>query len=79
MMSGKGKLRFTGKFYFLAVFIAVFMLMPAASFAQDLPCNGDDPFGNCPLDSNVWLLAGIALVAGIVFIRKQQKPQHNKA
>ena len=53
--------------------------MPAASFAQDLPCNGDDPYGNCPLDTGVWILATIALFAGAAFLYRQQKAQHNRA
>ena len=81
MMSGKGKLHFTKKFYFLAALVAVFILMPVLSFAQGLPdCNGnDDPFGNCPLDANVWILACIAIVAGAVFIYKQQQASPNQS
>lgn len=78
-MSVKGKFRFTKKFCFLTVLLAASIFLPAASFAQDLPCNGDDPYGNCPLDTNVWLLVVLALFAGAVFLYKQQKAQHNKA
>ena len=74
MKGGKGR----SGFYFLVILLTVFILMPAASFAQDLPCGGDDPFGTCPLDTNIWALAGIALLAGAAFICKQQKPQHTK-
>ncbi len=75
MISGNGKLGFTNKICFLAVLLSVLVLIPAPSFAQDLPCSGDDPYGNCPLDTNVWILAVIALLAGAVFIYKQQKLQ----
>jgi hypothetical protein len=80
-MSGKGKLRLTNKFYFLLAILAAFVLAPAVCFADDppLPCSGDDPYGNCPLDTNVWLLVIIALVAGAVFIYRQQKVLHKKA
>ena len=78
MMSGKDKQGFIRKVYLSAVLLA-FILMPAASFAQDLPCGGDDPYGSCPLDTNVWILAGIAVLAGTVFLYKQQKALHNKA
>jgi hypothetical protein len=78
-MSGKGKLRLKKKAYFLITLLAAFMLTPAALFAQDLPCGGDDPYGNCPLDTNVWILAGIAIICGAVFLYKQQKMQRNKA
>jgi hypothetical protein len=76
MISGIGKLR---KVYFLTALLAAFTLFPAVTFAQDLPCGGDDPYGNCPLDTNVWILAGIALLAGVWFIFKQQKPRRTKA
>ena len=79
MRSGKGRSGSTKKAYFLAVLLIGFMLMPAASFAQDLPCNGDDPYGNCPLDTGVWILATIALFAGAAFLYRQQKAQHNRA
>lgn len=77
MMSGEGRSRFTQKAYFLTV-LAALTLMPALSFAQDLPCSGDDPYGNCPLDANVWIIALIALFAGAIFIYKQQKPRYHK-
>jgi hypothetical protein len=49
-------------------------LMPVMSFAQDLPCSGDDPYEtNCPLDTYVWIMAFAALIAGAVIIYKQQK------
>lgn len=76
MISGKGVLNLTRKACFLTALLAVLTFMPAISFAQDLPCNGDDPYGPCPLDTNVWILASIALFAGAVFLYKQQKPQH---
>ena len=58
------------------------ILIPVLSFAQTtdppLPCDGDDPYGNCPLDTYVWLLAIIALVFGAIYLYRQQK-QHSKA
>ncbi len=78
MMSGKGKLHLKKKTYVLTILLAAFILMPAISFAQDLPCNGDDPFGNCPLDTNVWVMVIIALFAGAIFLYKQQKAQQNR-
>jgi len=77
-MSGKGKISLKKKVYFSAL-LAALILMPAASFAQDLPCDGNDPYGNCPLDTSVWILAAIALVAGAVFLFKQQKTSPAKA
>lgn len=82
MMSGKDKFRVIKKLYFLAALLAAFILFPALGFAQgspDLPCSGDDPYGNCPLDTSVWILAIIAMTAGAVFILKQQKTSSHQS
>lgn len=79
MIDGKGKFRLINNIAAPIVLLTALLLAPMASFAQDLPCSGNDPYeSNCPLDTNVWLLAAIALVAGAVFLYKQQKIQHKK-
>lgn len=78
MKGGKGKIRLINS-PALVVLLMAFVLMPAASSAQDLPCSGTDPYStNCPLDTNVWLLVAIALIAGTFFLYRQQKMQQNK-
>lgn len=78
MIDGKGKFRLINSVT-LVVLLVAFVSAPITSFAQDLPCSGNDPYeSNCPLDTNVWFLAAIALVAGAFFLYKQQKIQHEK-
>jgi hypothetical protein len=61
------------------VFASVLILLcfPSVIFAQDLPCEGGDPFSSpCPLDTWVIVLAVIAAVfAGIHLYRKQKAGQ----
>ena len=74
MASGKGKAGLLHKVYILMAIIAGLALAPVVSFAQDLPCGGDDPYEtNCPIDNYVWLMVVIALFAGAAYIYKQQK------
>jgi hypothetical protein len=73
MTSGKGKFSILNKVAFLAILVTGLALMPVISFAQDLPCGGDDPYESCPLDTYVWIMAFAALIAGAVIIYKQQK------
>jgi hypothetical protein len=75
MMSGKGKLRSSKRVSLFKFLLVTLALMPVTSFAQDLPCSGDDPYGNCPVDNYVWLLAIIAVIAGAIYLYRQQKAQ----
>lgn len=52
-----------------------FIISPAICLAQDPdnPCNGTDPFSDCPIDSWVIFLAGIALVATTLYLHRKQK------
>ena len=66
--------------HFKALVIALVLILlcfPAVIFAQDLPCEGGDPFSSpCPLDTWVIVLAAIAAVfAGIHLYRKQKAGQ----
>lgn len=65
--------RLIGKILPVLVFI---MTAPVLSFADPDPgpCNDNDPFDNtCPLDTWVYLLAFVALAAGIWYINKNKK------
>jgi len=76
MTDSKGKTRLMN-ISVLAGLLMAFVLMPVVSSAQDLPCSGNDPYtSNCPLDTNVWALVAMALIAGVFFLYKQQKMQH---
>jgi cation transporter-like permease len=79
MTDGKGKARLINT-PALVVVLIVLILMPVASFAQITdPCAGTDPYTTCPLDTNVWVLVAIALIAGATYLYRQQKMQHTKA
>jgi hypothetical protein len=69
-----------GKFisiYKIAAFIVLsggLLFLPLMSSAQDLPCDGSDPYDtDCPLDTWVWVLAAIALIFGAIQLYRQQK------
>jgi LPXTG-motif cell wall-anchored protein len=53
-----------------------FILSPVFCFAQtdpDNPCDGSDPFADCPLDTWVIVLAGIALLATTLYLHRKRK------
>jgi len=51
-----------------------FVLTPAISKAQDLPCDGLDPYDtNCPLDTWVILLVAVAGVFAAFHLYRKQK------
>ena len=61
------------RIYLPIVFLAAFILMPLASFAQELPCDDADPYGNCPVDSWVWVLAVIGVLFAVLMLKKKQR------
>lgn len=65
------------KFYKILCVVAVvgIVLSPSALFAQDLGCAGADPYGNCPLDTWVIVLAGVTLLFAVVQLYRKQKAQ----
>lgn len=63
-------------FLFFVLLTSSFFLLPGVTLAQDLPCDGSDPFNtNCPLDTYVWVMAIVALLLGAVYLYRQQKIQ----
>ncbi len=49
-------------FYRLTAVIFLLTVTPLISKAQDLPCDGTDPYTTCPLDS--WVLVAV-VIAGL--------------
>ena len=67
---------FNKLFLFFIVFTSGLLLQPGITRAQDIPCDGSDPFSApCPLDTYVWVLAIVAVALGAVYIYRQQKLQ----
>jgi len=59
--------------------LLLLMLTTATLFAQvDNPCTGDDPDGNCPLDSWVIVFAAVALVLAALHLHRKQSAQKTK-
>jgi hypothetical protein len=64
----------------LLTLIFAFILSPVFCFAQtdpDNPCDGSDPFADCPLDTWVIVLAVIALIATTLYLYRKQN-HHSK-
>ncbi|MGN6181044.1 MAG: hypothetical protein ACTHNW_17815 [Mucilaginibacter sp.] len=78
MTDTKGKNRLIINIPAWLLLLIAFVAMPVISFAQDVPCDGTDPYTTCPLDTNVWVLVAIALIAGAFFLYKQRKMQYTK-
>ena len=72
-MCTRDKFNFNYKTISFVILTVASLLNPFISYAQDLPCGGDDPYESCPLDTWVWVLAITALVFGAVYIYRQQK------
>lgn len=58
----------------------ILIVTTALAGGAPTPCSGDpdDPGYNpdgCPLDTYVWILAGLALVLGAVYLYRQQRVQ----
>ena len=52
------------------------ILSPCICLAQtdpDNPCDGTDPFADCPLDTWVIVLVGIALITTTFYLYRKQK------
>ncbi|MBS1521062.1 MAG: hypothetical protein JST50_08705 [Bacteroidetes bacterium] len=47
--------------------ILLFLISTVNVFAQPLPCYGDDPDGNCPLDT--WVIALVVVASFFAAIR----------
>jgi len=55
------------------------VISPAICFAQDPdnPCDGTDPFADCPLDSWVIALFSITLLSATLYLYRKQKVSTN--
>jgi hypothetical protein len=59
----------------LSIAVCLSVLSPLFAFADpDLPCDGQDPYADCPLDTWVYILFAATLLYGIYFINKHKKP-----
>ena len=63
------------RFVVLLLLTLGLIISPAISFAQDPdnPCDGTDPFSDCPLDTWVIVLAAIALIGTTIYLHRKQK------
>jgi len=68
-MCRRGKFNFITKVLTAIIAAGTLLLLPFSSFAQDLPCEDQDPFGNCPLDNWVWVLVLAFLIFGVIKIK----------
>jgi hypothetical protein len=77
-MCRKGKFNFIYKIFTVLLAAISLVLLSFNSFAQDLPCQDQDPTGTyCPLDNWVWLLViAAAIFASIRLNRRQQLITH---
>ena len=71
-MCRKGKFNLSYKALSAIVAASVLLLLPFNSFAQDLPCEDQNPFGNCPLDNWVWVLVLAFLIFGVIKIKTSE-------
>lgn len=57
------------------LFTAIMLLCNGVVSAQDLPCEGDDPYDGCvtPLDTYIYIIAFIALAYGVWYLHKNKK------
>jgi hypothetical protein len=76
-LMGMVRFKFSNKpLLFIVLLTGGLLLLPGITQAQDIPCDGSDPFSApCPLDTYVWVLAIIALILGAVYLHRQQKLQ----
>jgi hypothetical protein len=76
-MCREGKFNFIYKTLVAIVAACGVLLLPFGSFAQDLPCEDQDPTGTnpCPLDTWVWVLVVAAVVFGAWQLYRRQKMQ----
>jgi hypothetical protein len=58
---------------FFAIVITGMLLLPLATIAQDLPCDGNDPYSTCPLDTWVWILAAIAVIFAVFRLYRKKE------
>jgi hypothetical protein len=73
-MCRKGKFHFIYKVLTVIIATCGLLLLPFSSFAQDLPCQDQDPTSSpCPLDSGVWVLVIVGAVFGTVYLHRKQK------
>jgi hypothetical protein len=76
-MCRRGKFNFITKVLTAIIAAGTLLLLPFSSFAQDLPCEDQDPTGSnpCPLDTWVWILVIAAVVFGAWHLYRRQKLQ----
>jgi hypothetical protein len=58
------KRRFNKAFFLLIT--GIFIMLPIMGKAQDLPCDGTDPYTTCPLDSWVTVVIKVKLLQNTV-------------
>jgi len=58
----------------LSVTLLGMVCCPSFLLAQDLPCDGNDPYSTCPLDGWVWLLGSIAVIFAVIHLYRKKKP-----
>jgi len=63
------------KFTIVVVLTGSMLILPVISSAQDLPCDGEDPFATCPIDSCIWILIIPAMFLGAFYTYRNIKIQ----
>jgi hypothetical protein len=71
MMMMDCKRRFNKAFFLLIT--GIFIMLPIMGKAQDLPCDGTDPYTTCPLDSWVTVLVVLAGLFTPLHLHRKQK------
>jgi hypothetical protein len=71
-MCRKGKFNLSYKVLSAIAASSVLLLLPFNSFAQDLPCEDQNPFENCPLDNWVWVLVLAFIIFGVIKIKRRE-------
>jgi hypothetical protein len=59
------------------VTVLLLIILPIITRAQDLPCDGTDPYTTCPLDSWVIVLVAIGGFLGATHLKRKQKMYQN--
>jgi hypothetical protein len=60
--------------FYKIVTVLILITLPIITRAQDLPCDGTDPYTTCPLDSWVVVLVIIAGLFGALHLRGRKIP-----
>jgi hypothetical protein len=72
-MCRRGKFNFTSKVLMAIVAADSLLLLPFSSFAQDLPCQDQDPTSSpCPLDTWVWVLVLATMIYGFLQLYRRK-------